>query len=118
MADVKKIVEELAKEAGLNAKGNKMLCQCSTCGDVVKEAEALMMRLTEAHCSTFAWAVAIIASQRMGYVFHDGIGSIRAIMWETDIEDDCGDMGMSPDTFAAAVHKLMGDKKPTKGKIV
>jgi hypothetical protein len=112
MADIRKMVDDLAAAAKVGAKGQKMACGCSTCQEAVDEAERIVLRLFEEKCETFALAVAIIAYGRLSHVFGEIMGEARLDRFEDRLERDCNAIGMRP----TALMNAMDESRRTRVK--
>jgi len=118
MADVKKHIEELARQAKINAKGQKMACGCSTCREATDEADKIMVRLTTEKCSTFALSVAILMYYRLSQLHQQVIGPFRLNDLEDDLLENCERLGLSPDALTDAINNAVRTRiQPKDGPV-
>lgn len=111
--DIKKQIEEMAREAGVAAKGQAMLCHCATCEDAITEAEATVEDLCKNFCGQFAWYVAAIMLYRLRSLY--GVNdALAAAIHEMDIVTRTQDMGLPPVEFARKIAEWEAEVRPAK----
>lgn len=94
MADTKKIVEALAKEAGLNAKGARPCCQCGTYQEVVAEAESLIEDIARKFCPDMTFAILMVAASRYKCVAAHSMGVLPMVEFLAEMADQSNDLGL------------------------
>lgn len=118
MADIAKQIEEMAAAAGLAAKGQKAVCACSTCQEVVAEAEAIILRLVSEKCETFALAVGLVMWSRQGSLFEDNMGAATYDRTQDRVIDDCMGLGLGRDELQDAMVAARTSRvKPKDGPV-
>jgi len=112
MADIKKQVEDLAREARIAARGEKTICGCSTCREAVEEVDKIIADLLGRYCETFTLAVAVVMQARLSTIFENSIGPIRVIGLMTHFLEETDELGRSPE----ALTRLMMDARKANPK--
>lgn len=90
--DVKKMVEELAREAGINAKGTPC-CTCDTYENAVSLAETLIEELAKQHCPDFTFTVLTIALARYQTILFNTQGQGQTLAHMVEIATVSAPMG-------------------------
>jgi hypothetical protein len=114
VVDIKKQIEALAKDAGINAKGARPCCHCDTYQNAVAIAEELTEELARAHCPDMTFAILMIAASRYKAVAMRAMGVLPAIQFIAEMANQSNDLGMPLDEFQNAVAEWHDSVNPHK----
>ena len=115
MADIAKQIEKLAAAANIRARVDKPVCSCSTCREAVTEAEAIMLRLMEEKCESFALAVGIIIWSRLGTLYEDSVGEDAYDKFEDKVIRRSQSLGRTKDELTAELVSARTRRYKPKG---